>query len=45
VDDNNSKFFILGCYKTDTPEDISSACSGLKTDHGEAALKKRTKTR
>lgn len=30
--DNNSKFFILGCYKTDTPEDISSALIDLKTD-------------
>ncbi|MDQ1164603.1 DUF3800 domain-containing protein [Flavobacterium sp. SORGH_AS_0622] len=30
--DNNSKFFILSCYKTDTPEEVRSAVEKLYKD-------------
>lgn len=30
--ESNSKFFILGCYKTDTPEFLSSSLSELKNE-------------
>jgi hypothetical protein len=30
--DNNSKFFILGCYKTDSPEEIRDALEDLKNE-------------
>lgn len=30
--DTNSKFFILGCYKTDSPKDVCSALDSLKNE-------------
>lgn len=30
--DTNSKFFILGCYKTDSPQDVCSALDSLKKE-------------
>lgn len=30
--ENNSKYFILGCYKTDAPEEVRIALENLKTE-------------